>query len=135
MRKLSIGLLALSLLMLGIVIPLVRPRRCPVSEEAADRIERGMTRAEVEGILGGPAGDHRTIPRVALDPTEGFSGGDSLLNSCEKKTWEGDEGDVEVYFLEHRVVALIFRRVELSPAGPVDIALWRLKRLKDRWLP
>jgi hypothetical protein len=134
-RKLFIGLLALSLVLLGTMLPLTSPWRCPVTEEAADRIERGMTLAEVEGILGGPTGDYRTIPRAALDPIEGFSGGDNLFNRCEKKTWEGDEGDVEVYFLEDRVVALIFRRIEPSPPGPVDIALWRLKRLEDRWLP
>jgi hypothetical protein len=40
---------------------LLWPRQDRITPENLDRIELGMTRAEVEAILGGPPGDYRTV--------------------------------------------------------------------------
>jgi SmpA / OmlA family len=40
----------------------VRPRRVMASKRDCDRIEIGMSREQVEQILGGPPGDYRTRP-------------------------------------------------------------------------
>ncbi len=60
MRKYLIAGLAVALLLGGALFALLRPWHCPVNRAAFERIKEGMTRAEVEKILGGPAGDYRT---------------------------------------------------------------------------
>jgi hypothetical protein len=47
MRKLLIGLVV-GLVLAGALFALVMPRHCSVNRAASERIEKGMTRAEVE---------------------------------------------------------------------------------------
>ena len=124
MRKLLIGMVAVGLVLAGGVFALVMPRQCPVNRAAFERIEVGMTQSEVEQILGGPPGDYRTRPD------------DTWRVMVWDEWWLGDEGDVSVGFTPGGAV----ERAEFSekpPYHPGQVALvrWRLKRLKERWLP
>src|SRR5262245_50075207 len=85
-------LVAVALLLIGL-LPLLFPRS-RITKEACDRIEEGMSQAEVEAILGGPPGDYRT---VTADPDlTGWR-----LGSGRRRTvvsWLGDEGSIEAGF-------------------------------------
>ena len=62
MRICLVASLAVVLLVVGALLPLVMPWRCPVNRAASEQIEEGMSQAEVYAILGGPPGDYRTRP-------------------------------------------------------------------------
>jgi hypothetical protein len=128
MRKVLIGL-AVGLVMGGILVALVMPRHCPVNQAACNRIKKGMTRAEVEKILGGPAGNYRTQPGELFDLTNSGS-----LDDLEWESWIGDDGWVHVGF----TVSGTVQEAWFSEAPPYDFSLvelmgWRLERLKERW--
>jgi hypothetical protein len=136
-RKLLIGLLALALLLLGAALPLVMPRRCPVTREAAARIKDGMTRADVEAILGGPPGDYRTTPPGEWDLSVTIRFGPPGRPSWAAERWYGDEGDAVVYFDSFPsggVIGAEFAEAIPHTTGPLTLALWRLQRLKQHWL-
>jgi hypothetical protein len=136
MRKLLIGLVAVGFVLAGVLVALVMPvmpGHCPVTGAACDRIEKGMTLAQVEQILGGPPGDYRTQPTayppgIALDLRE---------PSGRIENWDGDEGIVVVVFSPgpERVMFVNFIRARASNPGPVARATWRLGRLRARVLP
>ena len=71
MRKLAVAVLALALLLVGTLLPLVRPLRCPVNRAAFERIKVGMTRAEVEAILGGPPARSASWPPALVEVCAG----------------------------------------------------------------
>src|SRR5262245_27154186 len=99
MRKLLLGLLALSLVLLGATLPLVLPRQCPLSGAACERVTVGMTRVEVEHVLAVPEGDYRTRP-VSFFP-RCWSGKTKRMWFTARGTlasWVGDEGDLLVLF-------------------------------------
>jgi hypothetical protein len=73
----------------GQVIP--RPRRPQVSREDFSRIEKGMSREEVEAIIGGPPGDYTT--RYYFPPPLGS-------HYIRWQTWVGDGGMILVRFDE-----------------------------------
>jgi hypothetical protein len=128
MRKLLIGLLAVGLVLFGAVFALLRPRPCPVNRAAYERIEEGMTLADVEAILGGPPGDYQTRPSVHY-PHIG------ALEVCPEESWEGDELPVQVYFDGGVVCRKSHRDKFTLDTGPLELILWRLERLKERCFP
>jgi hypothetical protein len=65
MKKMLLGLVTAGLVLTGVLVALVMPRHGPVNRTACERIEKGMTVAQVEQILGGPPGDYRTQPTKA----------------------------------------------------------------------
>jgi hypothetical protein len=106
MRKwLILGTVGTVLLVAGVIVALLLPRpESPVNEAAAARVQPGLTEAEVEAVLGGPAGDYRVGSRavtfeVGLAPPPGH-----VL-----KTWRGDDGLVLIQFgPDGRVAAVSF---------------------------
>jgi hypothetical protein len=120
-RKALLAGVPLLLVLAGALVLLRPPGPCPVTRGAYERIEPGMSRTEVEEILGGPPGDYRTRPtRVEEGPGSGFTW----------EGWWGDEGMVEVCFRGDSV--LVTRFQETLPPGPglLETLRWRLKR---RW--
>jgi hypothetical protein len=130
MRKLLIGLLAAGLVLGGMLLALVMPRHCPVTRAACGRIQEGMTQAEVEKILGVPPGDYRTRP---VRPFVLIVEGGWCMVRGSFAHWMGDEAELDVCFDGGVVVLLTFTPLEPADVGPVAIATWRLKRLKERW--
>ncbi len=127
MRKRLIGVLGVVLMLAGVLIALLGPWPRPVTRAAFDRIEREMTRAEVHAILGRP-GDYRTCPVTPLF---------KLANSGEfiQETWSGDEGDICIWFdWRGTQVDRMFVASQPDDTGPAALAIWRLKRLEERFL-
>src|SRR6266849_5094346 len=91
---------------LTITIPLLililrmHPKHSQTMEITDDRcalIRRGMDRAEVSRVLGGPPGDYSTgAPTLFLDPY----GGGILMTSDVVDEWKGDDGWIQVGFDE-----------------------------------
>jgi hypothetical protein len=130
MRKLLIALLAVALVLCGASLALVAPRHCSVNRAACDRIKEGMTRAEVEQILGGPPGDYRTRPGPAVPST--FVSAPARLFYCHEE-WRGDGVALWVNFDDRgRVAGLGGWSVASESPGPIAIARWRLNRLLGR---
>jgi hypothetical protein len=131
MRKYLLAGLAVALLLGGALFALLGPWPCRVTRANCERIKPGMTRAQVEKVFGGPEGDYRTRPGAESDP-----GIFMPIPTVTEEVWWGDVGHVYVTFTPGGVVALA-KFVEAAPnnPGPVAVATWRLKRLKERWLP
>jgi SmpA / OmlA family len=112
------------LLGLGLAIPAVAWLRLHspslFSQEQCDLIQPGMTRAQVEAVLGKPPGDYSTGPL-----NTGF---DCLPDLPEVKTmenWESDTGTVRVGFDGAGVVAWkTFRPALCSPIWLERIHAW-----------
>ena len=113
----------------------LRPRPNRITQENFGRIQKGMSRAEVEAILG-PPGDSRTAPTT--DPV--FLGLTPMTYPEEKTTlefkWMGDSVLVMVNFGLNGTVTwkgqgLVHKREQ----GPLDNLLWRAERQWRRWFP
>ncbi len=126
MRKCLLAALAIALLLGGALFALPRPWHCPVTPEAAGRIRKGMTQAEVHEILGAP-GDYRTRPVAPIDFGDLevritiTTGPVRLIDN-----WHGDQGTIRVqYFsdwpdppLKEKYKVITLRFVEAKPHNP-----------------
>jgi hypothetical protein len=103
----------------------VRPRPHRINEGGFDQITQGMTRQEVEEILGRPPGNY-TDRREAS-----FGGRRSAFTFPED--WLSDDGLILVTFDEEgRVVRKYFSPVDDFPERPFKN---RVRRVLDRSLP
>jgi hypothetical protein len=121
--------------------PQTEPNR--ITSENCDRIKEGMSRAEVETILG-PPGDYRTGPTQGVVQWE--LNGERKLNG-ERTTWHdqcsnysawvGDTGWVKVEFnnRDATVWASDFFESKRIAQHPLDNLIWRAKRQWHRWFP
>ncbi len=133
MKKLVVAGLAVGLVMAGVLVALLGPWPCRVTRANCERIKPGMTRAEVERVLGGPPEDYRTLPHPEFELAR-FT--EIAPPVWPEELWIGDTGDVYVGFMPGGIVAEVrFEKADLSTHSPVAVATWRLKRLKERWLP
>jgi hypothetical protein len=130
MRKWLFVGLAVALVLCSLLLPLLLPWHCPVNWAASERIKEGMTRAEVEAILGGPPGDYRTRP-------EGFIFEIPRTSMQVSERWYGDEGKVDVGFdLDNtQVCSVWFIEAERTAPRTIELVRWRVNRLKARWFP
>jgi hypothetical protein len=132
MRKWVVAILALALLLLGTMLPLVVPRHCPFNRAACERIKEGMTRAQVEEILTVPAGDYRTGP---VEPYVWVPRGGWSMVRGTHAAWAGNDAELDVCFEAGVAVLVDFTPESPAAAGPLELAIWRLERLKERLLP
>jgi hypothetical protein len=123
--------LAIVLMLTGALFPLLSPRPSRVTKANFGRIEMGMSRSEVEALLGGPPGDYRTLPATVSTATTW----NAALVAGTEESWLGDEGNVVIYFDAGGVRSFRFEAAEPTPITPIGLALWRLNRLKNRWFP
>jgi hypothetical protein len=139
MKKLLLGILMVCLLLFGALLPLLLPWRCPVNRAACERVKEGMTQAEVEEALGRPAGDYRTRPGGKLGAgAEGVMGrwrADQPELDVGLACWRGDHAELNVLFERGVAVKVGLTQVEPANVSPVELARWRLVRLKKRWFP
>ncbi len=92
-----------------------------ISEATVARIQPGMTKAEVERLLGGPPGDYTTRSMVwALEISR-------LVPPGTPASWLSDEGEATVYFDEEGLVTGAY--FDHAFDGPESL----LDRLR-RWL-
>ncbi len=128
-RRLLLLALPVGLLVLAIGVGLLWPRTAITRENAA-KIEPGMTLAEVEAKLGGPARDETTGPVEREEPPE-FAPPDARgirwrITFTDMRSglqrWESDQARVWVHFDENGRVTdcreFPMHRVE---EGPLDM--------------
>jgi hypothetical protein len=147
-RKLFVALAGLTVVAAGAVV--LWPRADRVTEENFYRLQDGMTRAEVEAILG-PPGDYSTWPLEYAGPSIAFLNRDiphpvgefvrvSYLSSGQgqvaKVEWRGDCQLICVYFNSSgHVHGENFCYVARMEQTAFDNLLWRVKRQWHRWFP
>jgi len=151
-RTLLVALAGLAVVVaVGVVV--LWPRADRITRENFERIREGMSRAEVEAILG-PPGDYRTghgetgfdgsevtgwtpDPRFGLDDALAWSKfpGQSPEDPRRWANWLSDSFLVLIVIDESRQV--IHKQIDprRRTQGPLDNLLWRLKRQWHRWFP
>lgn len=110
----AVYLLVVSLLLLGVVLD-PSPNKL-LTHSNSKRIDIGMHRTEVEAIIGLP-GDYCSPPFAAasLAPTQtppkywmgGQNARGSLLRKARSSTWNGDRGQITVYYDDSDVAVAI----------------------------
>ena len=126
MRKLSVGMLAVVLLLVGAAFALLA-RQSDITKAAFDRIEAGMSLAEVEATLGGPPVDYTTVPLERDLPPTGLP----MAGEC--LSWDGDEGIIFVTVDADGIVcSKEFGWARPEKVGFLELLRWRLERLQVR---
>jgi hypothetical protein len=138
-RRKLIALAGLAVLVaVGAFVLWPRPDR--ITEENYQRIQEGMSRAEVEAILG-PPGDHRTgatytYPQIG---TGVFSAKDLFFvfaTGPAWPVWKGDAVEIQIQLNDSGHAThkgrLTAHRIEQTP---LDNLLWRAKRQWRKWFP
>lgn len=117
-----------------------RPSESRVTRENFDRIRKGMSRAEVEAILGTP-GDYRTGP-MQYDPMTMLMDGSEYWRSelMAISEWQGDEGTILVAFERSTgspggALLAEWGEVTEPQANPIRRILWRVERLWKKQVP
>ena len=129
---------------------LLWPRSQPsrVTQENFARIHEGMSRADVEAILG-PAGDYRTGPTALVVPrhidkltpaqaaheTGAPDLGFGLLDDCTFASWQCDDRVIWICYYKDGVSMFDVAPVGRVPGGPVADFVWRIERQWRRWFP
>jgi hypothetical protein len=131
------GLAMLALLAAGAFALWPRPDR--VTRENVHRISEGMTRAEVEAILG-PPGDYSTGPlREHGCPQSSYHDLAMLMAEVGEggALWLSDTGQAVIWFDSRGRVMEdpFFSECAREPQGPLDNLLWRANRQWRRWFP
>ncbi len=98
-----------------------------LTRENFDRVKTGMTRAEVDAILG-PAGDYSTVPHIVLEPP---GPGPDYVG------WITDKQDILIGFdrTTGRVQDKQFTPIDDCRDEVLDDILWRAERLWREWFP
>jgi hypothetical protein len=120
----SLGLLG-AVAVRPIFFPPTNPR---ITRENVGRIKEGMTREEVEAILG-PAGDYRT------GPTGAIGGQSEFLRDTESLApplwWVSDDAQAMVWFVDGKVWLTLVNSMEPGPVGLFELLRWRWNRWRD----
>jgi hypothetical protein len=133
--KLLVVLAGLAVVTAAGVVVWPRPNR--VTAENVERLRVGMTRNEVEAIIGLP-GDHSTQETVVM-PMTSTSWTDVIgeTNRNERKDrWIGDDTWVDVAFDKTgQVTWMQLGKRNVVDHGLFGNLLWRAKRQWHRWFP
>jgi hypothetical protein len=117
-RRFFLSVAVLAVVLAGGLAVLIFLPRSPISQRNCDRIQLGMSEAEVESILGGPQGNHQDRQvdiNVPLPPRQGLF----------MKVWIGNDGAALVYFDKANKVG----HVHFAPAlNRDDSFLGRIRR-------
>jgi hypothetical protein len=132
---LLVALAGLAVVAAGVVVLWPRPAPERITRENYDRIRAGMTRAEIETILG-PPGDYTTAPiegvRVASST---FSAPGSEIAYLESR-WLSDTAQAVVWFdYSGRANRGYYAPMRIKDETLWSRFLWRAKRQWHRWFP
>jgi hypothetical protein len=118
----------------------LRPQPSRVTRENAGRIQKGMTRTEIEAILG-PPGDYSTGPtnsvRQHLMYTNVMANDRRVERTFgnDPSEWRGDALSVFVEFEGSKAYYVEASSNELVEQNRVDNLIWRAKRQWREWFP
>jgi hypothetical protein len=107
-------LAVLAVVAAGTVAAWPQPDR--LTRENYDRIQVGMSRGQVEAILGSPNGCRERLDIVRL-------------------TWEGDEAGILVFLSSDQVMFTYWSGGPCMARTRLDDLIWRAKRRWHRWFP
>jgi hypothetical protein len=136
-RKLLVALAGMAVMIVAGLVVLWPTQPNRITQENCDRIKKGMSRAEVETILG-PPGDYRTGPGQGVLAWDPILDGTTRHNECTNRSnWAGDTGWVSVDFEngDGTVWASEFIESKRIAQHPLENLLWRAKRQWHRWFP
>jgi hypothetical protein len=137
-RKLRWALTAGLVALAGVAAFALWPRPNRVTRENCARIRQGMTRAEVDALLG-PPGDYRTGPvdyDRGLVPLKIAPITMPWETSDDDDRWAGDSAYLAVRFdPEGRVGSWYVVPTSKAAQSPLGNLLWRLGRQWRRWSP
>jgi hypothetical protein len=88
---------------LAVGVLLLWPRPSAISPENCERIQNGMTLADVEAFLGGPPGTYTTDGQ---DWSMGMLDNGVRSITHTRRVWVGDNGGIRIDFDEHGHVAV-----------------------------
>jgi hypothetical protein len=137
--------LSIAMIALGIITLLVWPRPSRFTEQNVKLIKEGMSRAEVESILG-PPGDY-TTGDISSDENNSGTTFDPLANPYQEfrlnmrgqlteACWCNDSIALCVAFDEQsRVFMFPNWKVNRVRQSPLESLVWRAKRQWRRWFP
>jgi hypothetical protein len=134
--------LALAVVVLAVLVAtaawVMWPQRSRVTKENYARITAGMTRRDVETVLGGPPGDYRSGPteRASLPlDIEMLVENDALnVSDLFDDEWEGDTAAVMVHFRPDGRVGWKAHRInERAEQSATENFLWRVQRQWQKW--
>jgi hypothetical protein len=113
------------------------PRAETITPGNFDRLRRGMSRAQVEAILG-PPGDYRTGPagpRISI-PTRFIGVGLRRTDLLPPVYWTSDTVQIKVVFDSNGTTAELDNTL-MRPQhlGPLDNLWWHAERQWRRWFP
>jgi hypothetical protein len=117
----------------GVVV--LWPRASQVTLENCQCICKGMTRFDVELILGGPPGDYRTRPTWDWRQEDDFMRSSFLFDHDRRVGhWYGDGVMLVVVFdPDDKVFIADSRHIGGPTASVLDTWKWQLKRQWHRW--
>jgi hypothetical protein len=133
----KLTVLAGVVLLLGVGVVVLWPRSNQITESNCGRIKMGMSRTEVESILGGPPGVYGWRPMwpVREESREVIPRDKSVLN-CVWVRWWGDEGAIDVFYdPSGRAMGVTWCRCEPIKLSPFVWLIWRAECQWHRWFP
>lgn len=128
-KKLALVAAVLVALVAGTLTVLWHPTP-RLTREHLELVREGMSRQEVEAVLGGPAGDYTTGPiREGPGPFATAWYGHGSIH----ETWVTDTGVADVWFhCTGDVIDKDFWPAERIPQGAIENLLWRARRAWQR---
>ena len=100
-RLLGLMTVGVAAMLVCAALPFLLTKPIRITEANCERIRPGMTRTEVEVILGAPPGDYETGRRgIVLD----LYGNGVLMNEGRMQEWGGNEGFIQVGFDDNNAV-------------------------------
>jgi hypothetical protein len=131
-RRKLLGALVVLAVLVAAGIFVIWPRPDQITRANLDRIKKGMRRAEVEAILGGPPGDYRNGPIIHHIEASYAA----HVHTDGSLTWEGDDGFGWISFdSSGSVMDCRFHASTRKHQTLLENVLWRAKRQWHRWLP
>ena len=142
-RKLLVALAGLVLVGVGVFC--LTPGRVDITYRNSEQIRRGMSRAEIQTIIGGPPGDYSTHPTIPVPGgllrypaahEEPFLVRRALRATDLTERWQDDGARLTVSF-DQSGHALEARYESLGgiKLRPLDNLRWRARRQWRRWFP
>jgi SmpA / OmlA family len=124
---LAVACIALAVVAIGAGLLVTLPQTDRITEENFDQIRNGMTRAQVEAILG-PPGDYTTGPVKIV-----FISGTSAVS---QDLWLSDNLAINVWCnSSDQVFDTCCNDVVLIKQTTLERVHWKLKRQWRRWFP